>query len=175
MAGKNVAKAATERDDYTRLQNLNALFAVIGSVSTQEETLQLQRTLSFMRENDDDRHMSSNSFEHCIEQVVRFHFPNKRTFRFTHWNARRQSIEPLWVRASVLDFVQSFQASSRGIILVSGLRETLKAGKDGLLERKRNIRNSVASSKTLSFAMLAWIRIYPYFFLISVKFSGNTR
>jgi len=129
MAGKNVAKAATERDDYTRLQNLNALFAVIGSVSTQEETLQLQRTLSFMRENDDDRHMSSNSFDHCIEQVVRFHFPNKRTFRFTHWNARRQSIEPLWVRASVLDFVQSFQASSRGIILVSGLRETLKAGK----------------------------------------------
>jgi hypothetical protein len=124
-----VTKAATKRDDYTRLQNLNALFSVIGSTSTQEETLQLQRTLSFMRENDGNQEMSAKSFEHCIEQVVRFHFPQDRSLHFTHWNARRHSIDPLWVRASIIDFVQSFQNSMRGMLLVSGLRESLKAGK----------------------------------------------
>lgn len=124
-----MTKAAAKRDDYTRLQNLNALFSVIGSTSTREETLQLQRTLSFMRENDEGSQMSTQSFEHCIEQVVRFHFPQDRSFRFTHWNARSHSIDLLWVRASILEFVHSFNGSTRGLLLVSGLRESLKAGK----------------------------------------------
>ena len=123
-----MTKTATKRDDYTRLQNLNALFSVIGSVSTSEETLQLQRTLSFMRDNDSDSQMPIKSFEHCIEQVVRFHFPNDRSFRFIHWNARSISIDPLWVRASVLEFIQSFQGNLRGLILVSGIRESLLGG-----------------------------------------------
>ena len=125
MVETRVTKTATKRDDYTRLQNLNALFSVIGSSSTSEETLQLQRTLSFMRENDEDAQMSVKSFEHCIEQVVRFHFPQDRSFPFTHWNARSVSIDPLWVRASVLDFIKSFQGNMRGLLLVSGLREYL--------------------------------------------------
>ena len=125
-----MGKTATKRDDYTRLQNLNALFSVIGSVSTREETVQLQRTLSFMRENDDlQGYMSTRSFEHCIEQVVRFHFPNDRNFHYTHWNARFHTIEPLWVHASVLEFIESFKGSMRGIILVSGIRETLCLGR----------------------------------------------
>ena len=124
-----MAKTATKRDDYTRLQNLNALFSVIGSASTREETLQLQRTLSFMRENDGGDEMSVKSFEHCIEQVVRFHFPSDRNVHFTHWNARRHSIDPLWVRASILEFVKSFKNSMKGMLLVSGLRESLKGGK----------------------------------------------
>ena len=124
-----MAKTATKRDDYTRLQNLNALFSVIGSASTREETLQLQRTLTFMRENDGGSEMSIKSFEHCIEQVVRFHFPNERSLNFTHWNARRHSIDPLWVRAFILEFVSSFRTSIKGMLLVSGLRESLKAGK----------------------------------------------
>ena len=123
-----MTKTATKRDDYTRLQNLNALFSVIGSASTNEETLQLQRTLSFMQENDSDSQMPTKSFEHCIEQVVRFHFPNDRGFRFIHWNARSISIDPLWVRASALEFIQSFQGSLRGLILVSGIRESLLRG-----------------------------------------------
>lgn len=130
MWGILVGKTATKRDDYTRLQNLNALFSAIGSVSTKEETVQLQRTLSFMRENDElDGPMTIRSFDHCIDQVVRFHFPNDRNFHYTHWNARCHTIEPLWVRASVLEFVQSFQSSMRGMILVSGIRETLAAGR----------------------------------------------
>ena len=133
-----MTKTATKRDDYTRLQNLNALFSVIGSVSTSEETLQLQRTLSFMRDNDSDSQMPIKSFEHCIEQVVRFHFPNDRGFRFTHWNARCISIDPLWVRASVLEFIQSFRGSLRGLILVSGIRESLlKGGKRWTIKRER--------------------------------------
>ena len=130
MWGILVGKTTTKRDDYTRLQNLNALFSVIGSVSTQEETVQLQRTLSFMRENDDlQGKMSNRSFEHCIEQVVRFHFPNDRNFHYTHWNARCHTIEPLWVHSSVLEFIQSFETSMRGMILVSGIRETLSTGR----------------------------------------------
>ena len=81
-----------------------------------------------MRDNDSDSQMPVKSFEHCIEQVVRFHFPNDRGFRFTHWNARCISIDPLWVRASVLEFIQSFQGSLRGLILVSGIRESLLRG-----------------------------------------------
>ena len=132
-----MTKTAAKRDDYTRLQSLNELVSVIGSVSTSEETLQLQRTLSFMRDNDSDSQMPVKSFEHCIEQVVRFHFPNDRGFRFTHWNARCISIDPLWVRASVLEFIQSFQGSLRGLILVSGIRESLlKGGKRWTAKRE---------------------------------------
>lgn len=136
-----MTKTATKRDDYTRLQNLNALFSVIGSVSTSEETLQLQRTLSFMRDNDSDSQMPIKSFEHCIEQVVRFHFPNDRGFRFTHWNARCISIDPLWVRASVLEFIQSFQGSLHGLILVSGIRESLlRGGKRWTVKKEREYK-----------------------------------
>ena len=102
---------------------------VMGSVSSHEETMQLQNTLSFMRENDGNHRMSVQSFEHCINQVVQFHFPNKRNLRHVHWNARHLLIDPLWVHASVLDFVRSIQESMTGLLLVSGLRESLKAGK----------------------------------------------
>jgi hypothetical protein len=122
---KRVTKTAVKKDDYTRLQNLNALFSVIGSASTREETLQLQSTLSFLRENDGTRQMAVQSFEHCIEQVVRFHFPNKRNLNYTHWNARVCAIEPLWVRASVLESIHSFQNTFRGLLLVSGLKESM--------------------------------------------------
>ncbi|MEL0004824.1 MAG: hypothetical protein VW643_03410 [Opitutales bacterium] len=121
--------AAGKKDDYTRLQNLNSLFMVMGSVSSPEETMQLQRTLSFMRENDGKDRMTIQSFEHCIDQVVRFHFPNKRNLRHTHWNARHHLIDPLWVHASVLEFVRSIQDSMTGLLLVSGLRESLKGEK----------------------------------------------
>ena len=133
-----MTKTATKRDDYTRLQNLNALFSVIGSSSTNEETLQLQRTLNFMRAKDNDAQMTVKSFEHCIEQVVRFHFPQDRGFPFTHWNARSVSIDPLWVRASVLEFIKSFQGKMRGLLLVSGLRESLmRGGKRWTVKKER--------------------------------------
>ena len=75
--------------------------------------MQLQRTLSFMRENDDlQGHMSTRSFEHCIEQ--RFHFPNDRNF---HLEGPHH--EPLWVHASVPNLL-FFKGSMRGMILVSG-------------------------------------------------------
>lgn len=123
-------KTAGKKDDYTRLQHLNSLFMVIGSVSTAEETMQLQCTLSFMRQNDDGGVMSAKSFEHCIDQVVRFHFPNKRNLQYAHWNARKSTLDPLWVRASALSFVESVDRSSmRGLLLVSGLRESLRRGK----------------------------------------------
>ena len=38
-------------------------------------------------------------------------------------------MNPLWVHASVLDFVRSTQESMTGLLLVSGLRESLKGGK----------------------------------------------
>lgn len=123
-------KTAGKKDDYTRLQHLNSLFMVIGSVSTAEETMQLQCTLSFMRQNDERGVMSAKSFEHCIDQVVRFHFPNKRNLQYAHWNARKSTLDPLWVRASALSFVESVDRSSmRGLLLVSGLRESLRRGK----------------------------------------------
>lgn len=128
--GKRVRKTAGKKDDYTRLQHLNSLFMVIGSVSTAEETMQLQCTLSFMRQNDEGGVMSAKSFEHCIDQVVRFHFPNKRNLQYAHWNARKSTLDPLWVRASALSFVESVDRSSmRGLLLVSGLRESLRRGK----------------------------------------------
>jgi hypothetical protein len=125
-----VRKTAGKKDDYTRLQHLNSLFMVIGSVSTAEETMQLQCTLSFMRQNDEGGVMSAKSFEHCIDPVVRFHFPNKRNLQYAHWNARKSTLDPLWVRASALSFVESVDRSSmRGLLLVSGLRESLRRGK----------------------------------------------
>jgi hypothetical protein len=125
-----VRKTAGKKDDYTRLQHLNSLFMVIGSVSTIEETMQLQCTLSFMRQNDKEGSMSAKSFDHCIDQVVRFHFPNKRNLQYVHWNARKSLLDPLWIRASALSFVESVDRSSmRGLLLVSGLRESLGRGR----------------------------------------------
>ena len=110
--------------------------------------MQLQRTLSFMRENDDDKGlMSTRSFEHCIEQVVRFHFPNDRNFHYTHWNARCHTIEPLWVHASVLEFIDSFKASMRGIILVSGIQKLFPPVVAGRPARKKNTRNCAPTLK----------------------------
>lgn len=129
MGKGRVKTAADKKDDYTRLQNLNSLFMVMGSVSSPEETMQLQSTLSFMRENDGKDRMTVQSFEHCIDQVVRFHFPNKRNLCHVHWNARHHLIDPLWVHASVLDFVRSTRESMTGLLLVSGLRESLKGGR----------------------------------------------
>ena len=81
LGGGGKGDEGGDEDDYTD-------FRIYGdrSTSTQEETLQLQRT-SFMRENDGNQEMSAKSFEHCIEQVVRFHFPQDRSLHFTHWNA----------------------------------------------------------------------------------------
>jgi hypothetical protein len=124
-----VKVTAGKKDDYTRLQNLNSLFMVMGSVSSPEETLQLQRTLSFMRENDEKDRMTHHSFEHCIDQVVRFHFPNKRSLSHVHWNARQTLLNPLWIHAATHRFVYSIQESMRGLLLVSGLRESLKGKK----------------------------------------------
>jgi hypothetical protein len=70
-----VTKAAVKKDDYTRLQNLNALFSVIGSTSTREETFAVAKDALFpYGKNDEMRQMPVKSFEHCIEQVVRFPF-----------------------------------------------------------------------------------------------------
>ncbi len=140
-----MTKTADKKDDYTRLQNLNALFSVIGSGSTREETLQLQRTLSFLRENDGKRTMPVQSFEHCIEQVVRFHFPNKRNFNYTHWNARVSPVDPLWIRASVVEFVNSFQNIDRGVLLISGLRESLLGRKKRWTSKKENKYQEIRS------------------------------
>ncbi len=129
MGKGRVKTAAGKKDDYTRLQNLNSLFMVMGSVSSPEETMQLQSTLSFMRENDGNERMTVQSFEHCIDQVVRFHFPNKRNLRHVHWNARHHLVDPLWVHASVLKFVRSTRDAMNGLLLVSGLRESLKGGR----------------------------------------------
>ena len=154
-----MGKTATKRDDYTRLQNLNALFSVIGSVSTQEETVQLQRTLSFMRENDDlQGHMSTRSFEHCIEQVVRFHFPNDRNFHYTHWNARCHTIEPLWVHASVLEFIDSFKGSMRGMIWYQVSGKLFQPVVAGLPAKKKNIRNYALTMQIWWCEMPATIR-----------------
>ena len=103
--------------------------AIAGSVSSPEETMQLQSTLSFMRENDGNERMTVQSFEHCIDEVVRFHFPNKRNLRHVHWNARHHLVDPLWVHASVLKFVRSTRDAMNGLLLVSGLRESLKGGR----------------------------------------------
>ena len=116
--------------------------------------MQLQSTLSFMRENDEKDRMSVQSFEHCIEQVVRFHFPNKRNLRHVHWNARHHLINPLWVHASVLDFVHSIQESMIGLLLISGLRESLKGGKkDGPPSANKNTSNFASLLKLWLFEM----------------------
>ena len=156
MVETRVTKTATKRDDYTRLQNLNALFSVIGSSSTSEETLQLKRTLSFMRENDDeDAQMSVKSFEHCIEQVVRFHFPQRPRFSL-HPLERPLHFHRPAVGTSFGSRISSSPSGEaiRGLLLVSVLRESLlRGGNDGPPKKNVNIRNSVHSSKAWSCVM----------------------
>ena len=73
----------------------------------------------------------------ALNRWYAFHFPNDRNFHYTHWNARCHTIEPLWVHASVLEFIESFKGSMRGMILVSGIRETLSAGRRWTARKER--------------------------------------
>ena len=103
-----------------------------------------------MRENDEKDRMTHHSFEHCIDQMVRFHFPNKRNLTYVHWNARQSLIDPLWIHASAHNFVNSVQESLRGLLLVSGLRESLKGKKKRWTakceQEYREIRKLIESS-----------------------------
>ena len=52
--------------------------------------------------------MSAKSFEHCIDQVVRFHFPYTRNLQYAHWNAHESTPGPfVGSGPSALSFVES--------------------------------------------------------------------
>ena len=161
MVETRVTKTATKRDDYTRLQNLNALFSVIGSSSTSEETLQLQRTLSFMRENDSDAQMSVKSFEHCIEQVVRFHFPQDRAFLHPLERSCRFH-RPAVGKSFGSRFHQVLPGSVAGCFWSRVCANPCSEGaNDGPPKKSVNIRNSGHSSKAWSCVMPVRIKTLP--------------
>ena len=110
------------------------------------ETLQLRRTLSFMRENDEDAQMSVKSFEHCIEQQwFAFTFrrtgahPLERSCRF-HRPAVGKS---LWFSISSSPSVETCEGCSPWV----GANPCSEGANDGPPKKSVNIRTQVIHRK----------------------------
>ena len=142
-----MGKTATKRDDYTRLQNLNALFSVIGSVSTGGNRAASAYTLLYGRMMTCRAKCPTVRLSIVSSRWCAFIFPTIAIF-ITPTGMHAATPSSLWVHASVLEFIESFKGSMRGIILVSGIRETLSSGRRWTARKeKRNTRNYAPTLK----------------------------
>ena len=102
--------------------------------------MQLQRTLSFMRENDKDAQMTVKSFEHCIEQVVRFHFPQDRASLHSLERPGRFH-RPAMGKSFSSRFHKVLPGNVAGCFWSRFARILAQRGKDGPQKKSVNIRN----------------------------------
>ena len=138
-------------DDYTRLTNLNALVSLIEGDGACTEVRQLNVALEFLRSNDPVAEMAPISFEHCVSQVVRFHYASEVHFRHAHWDARRGEVDPLWLRACILDKVAALGDHPRALLIISGLRKALlPRGRRWTQRRERIYRESILMIESLA-------------------------
>ena len=138
-------------DDYTRLTNLNALVSLLEKDGGCDEVRQLNIALEFLRANDPVAEMAPISFEHCVSQVVRFHYASKLHFRHAHWDARRGEVDPLWLRACILDKVAVLGNHPCALLIVSGLRKALlPTGRRWTQHRERIYRESMLMIESLA-------------------------
>lgn len=131
-------------DDYTRLTNLNSLVSFLGGNNSCVESEQLNVALAFLRSNNPEPEMPSRSFEHCVSQVIRFHDPSEIHFAFAHWDARRGEIDPLWLRATVLEKLSQLGDRPNILLIVSGLRKALlHEGRRWTRRREKTYREAI--------------------------------
>jgi hypothetical protein len=138
-------------DDYTRLTNLNSLVSFLGGNISCVESEQLNVALAFLRSNNLESEMPPRSFEHCVSQVIRFHDPSRTHFDFAHWDARRGEVDPLWLRATVLEKLSELGTHRSILLIVSGLRNALlKAGCRWTSRRERAYREAIRMIELLA-------------------------
>ena len=138
-------------DDYTRLTNLNALVSLLEGDGSRDGVRQLNIALEFLRSNDPVSEMPPVSFEHCVSQVVRFHYASELNFRHAHWDARRGEVDSLWLRACILDKLATLDDHPCALLIVSGLRKALLPnGRRWTQRRERIYRESILMIESLA-------------------------
>ena len=111
-------------DDFARLTYLNSLLSLLtGGASSKTE--QITAVLRFLRA-EDGPDLPPADYDANVARIVELHDPGKRRFSsIVHWDLRQDSIDPLWLRANVLEKLDKLTAHSRGLLVVSGLRQKL--------------------------------------------------
>ena len=151
MRGRKGNPTTNKIDDYTRLSNLNALVSLLEGDGGCDGVRQLNVALEFLRANDPVAEMAPISFEHCVSQVVRFHYASELHFRHAHWDARRGEVDPLWLRTCILDKVAALGDHPRALLIISGLRKALLPPRRHWTQRRETIyRESILMIESLA-------------------------
>jgi hypothetical protein len=94
-----------------------------GGASSKTE--QITAVLRFLRA-EDGPDLLPDEYDANVSRIVELHDPGKRRFlSIAHWDLRQDSIDPLWLRANVMKKLDKVTAHSRGLLVVSGLRQKL--------------------------------------------------
>ena len=138
-------------DDYTRLTNLNNLVSLLEGATACNNASQLNVALEFLRANDPEPEMTRISFEHCVSQVVHFHFPSEEECKHAHWDAREEETDPLWIRSSIQKRMTVLKGHSKALLIVSNLRQAMKpAGRRWTRRREAAYRESIQSIEEIA-------------------------
>ena len=103
-------------DDFARLTYLNSLLSLLtGGASSKTE--QITAVLRFLRA-EDGPDLPPADYDANVARIVELHDPGKRRFSsIVHWDLRQDSIDPLWLRANVLEKLDKLTAHSRGLLV----------------------------------------------------------
>jgi hypothetical protein len=138
-------------DDYTRLTNLNNLVSLLEGATACNNASQLNVALEFLRANELEPEMTRISFEHCVSQVVHFHFPSEEECKHAHWDAREEETDPLWIRSSIQKRITVLKGHSKALLIVSNLRQAMKpAGRRWTRRREAAYRESIQSIEEIA-------------------------
>ena len=140
-------------DDYTRLTNLNNLVSLLEGTTACNNASQLNVALEFLRANDPEPEMTRISFEHCVSQVVHFHFPSEEECKHAHWDAREEQTDPLWIRSSIEKRMTVLQDHPKALLIVSNLRKVMKPpGRRWTRRREMAYRESIRTIEEIAVA-----------------------
>lgn len=128
----------------TSVNQLRTLNELLGGVSDPERTEHARRALEFaFKEHPED--LDNVLLGDYVDQLARLHFGDGTSpteSAFAHWHVPRlDDFSPLWIRQGIVTEMKKLAGCSRGLFLVTGLREAIcPSGKYWTKEREDQYR-----------------------------------
>ncbi|MFP6855330.1 MAG: hypothetical protein VB980_06055 [Opitutales bacterium] len=111
-------------DDFKRLTFINSLLSLL-SAGPSQEAVHIHAVLRFLR-SERGKELLPSDYDDNVTRIVELHDPaRKRCSIITHWDLRQDCIDPLWLRANLLGKLKLLGQRSRGLLVISGLKERL--------------------------------------------------
>ena len=109
-------------DDFARLSSLNSLLCLLSGGSSLEAE-QISAVLSFLR-SETKAQLLPADYDENVTRIVELHDPSKLRFTgISHWDARNNCIDLLWLRADLLSKLEKLEKEPSGLLVISGLRQ----------------------------------------------------